>query len=130
MSDLSGKQACKKQLIKKASIKNKAAGPLMCFVGRLSSQKGVELLADAIPDLQGQGANMVVVGKGDGSYQAMLQAAGKRFSDSFFFCREFDEPLAHLAYAGSDVLLMPSRYEPCGLGQMIAMRYGDTSSGA
>jgi starch synthase len=123
-SDHSGKRACKKQLIKKTSLKNTAPGPLMCFIGRLSSQKGVDLLADAIPYLLGQGANMVVIGKGDGSYQAMLQAASKRFSDNFFFYREFDESFAHIVYAGSDVLLMPSRYEPCGLGQMIAMRYG------
>jgi starch synthase len=123
-SDLSGKQACKKQLIKKASLKSTAPGPLMCFIGRLSSQKGVDLLADAIPNLLGQGANMVVIGKGDGNYQAMLQTVSKRFRGSFFFYREFDESFAHLAYAGSDVFLMPSRYEPCGLGQMIAMRYG------
>src|SRR5208283_906319 len=123
-TDLSGKQACRKRLMKKTSLKSTAPGPLMCFIGRLSSQKGVDLLADAIPCLLGQGANMVVVGKGDGSYQAMLKAMSKRFSDSFFFYREFDESFAHLAYAGSDVFLMPSRYEPCGLGQMIAMRYG------
>ncbi|HKN19242.1 MAG TPA: glycogen/starch synthase [Dissulfurispiraceae bacterium] len=123
-SDLSGKQACKKQLINKTSLKRTGPGPLICFIGRLSSQKGIDLLADAIPYILGQGANMVVIGKGDGSYQAMLQAVSRRFSDSFFFCREFDESLAHLAYAGSDVFLMPSRYEPCGLGQMIAMRYG------
>ncbi len=123
-TDLSGKQACKKQLIKKTSLKSTAPGPLTCFVGRLSSQKGVDLLADAIPELLGGRANMLVIGKGDGSYQDMLQAASKRFNGSFFFCGEFNESLAHLAYAGSDVLLMPSRYEPCGLGQMIAMRYG------
>ncbi len=123
-SDLSGKQACKKRLVTEASLKSKAPGPLMCFIGRLSSQKGVDLLADAIPYIQSQGANMIVIGRGDGSYQAMLKAASKGFSDSFFFYREFNEPFAHLAYAGSDVFLMPSRYEPCGLGQMIAMRYG------
>ncbi len=124
LSDLSGKQACKKELVKKASLNTAAPGPLMCFIGRLSSQKGIDLLADAIPYLQGQGSNMVVIGEGDGSYQTMLKEAGKRFSDRFFFYREFDESFAHLAYAGSDVFLMPSRYEPCGLGQMIAMRYG------
>ena len=123
-SDLAGKQSCKKQLIKRTLLKSAAPGPLMCFIGRLSSQKGVDLLADAIPELLDQGRSMVVMGKGDGSYKAMLQAASKRFSDSFFFCGEFDEPLAHLVYAGSDLFLMPSRYEPCGLGQMIAMRYG------
>ena len=123
-SDLSRKQACKKQLIKKASLKSTVSLPLMCFIGRLSSQKGVDLLADAIPYLMGQGGSMVVIGKGDVSYQAMLQAASKRFSGSLFFHSEFDESFAHLAYAASDLFLMPSRYEPCGLGQMIAMRYG------
>src|SRR5208337_4725788 len=62
--------------------------------------------------------------KGDDHYQAMMHELTNRFSGSFFFHTGFDEPLAHIAYAGSDVFLMPSKYEPCGLGQMIAMRYG------
>jgi starch synthase len=123
-SDLSGKQACKKHLIEKTSLKNNTSGPLMCFIGRLSSQKGLDLLADAVPGLLDLGANIVVLGKGDDHYQSMMLALNNRFGGSFFFHAGFDEPLAHLAYAGSDVFLMPSKYEPCGLGQMIAMRYG------
>ncbi|MGD0281227.1 MAG: glycogen/starch synthase [Dissulfurispiraceae bacterium] len=123
-SDLSGKQACKKHLIEKTSLRNTEPCPLICFIGRLSSQKGLDLLADAVPDMINLGANIIVIGKGDGRYQNMLHALNKRFGERFFFCTGFDEPLAHLTYAGSDIFLMPSSYEPCGLGQMIAMRYG------
>ncbi len=123
-SNLLGKQACKKELIKKASLDNATRGPLICFIGRLSYQKGIDLLAEAIPDLLKEGANIVVIGQGDDHYQAMLDSVRKRSHGGFFFYTEFDEPFARLAYAGSDIFLMPSRYEPCGLGQMIAMRYG------
>lgn len=123
-SNLQGKQACKEQLIKEASLNSSVSDPLMCFIARLSSQKGLDLLEDAIPALLSQGARIIVIGKGDISYQTMLDSISKRFSEHFFFYADFDETLARLTYAGSDIFLMPSRYEPCGLGQMIAMRYG------
>ncbi|MBF0557933.1 MAG: glycogen synthase [Nitrospirae bacterium] len=124
VSNISAKDSCKRHLMEKTSMRKDAPGPLMCFVGRLSSQKGLDLLSDAVPRLIDKGAKVLVVGKGDASYQAELQTLSERFSDSFFLNTGFDEPFAHLAYAGSDFFLMPSRYEPCGLGQMIAMRYG------
>ncbi len=123
-SDLSGKAECKKELIKRCSLENNADAPLICFIGRLSTQKGVDLLAGAAPELIAAGADLVVIGKGDEHYQKILSSISDRFRESFFFHTGFSEDLAHLAYAGADIFLMPSRYEPCGLGQMIAMRYG------
>jgi starch synthase len=123
-SNLQGKQSCKEQLIKAASLNSSASDPLMCFIARLSSQKGLDLLEEAIPSLLSQGARIIVIGKGDMSYQARLDSMSKRVRDHFFFHAGFDETLARLTYAGSDMFLMPSKYEPCGLGQMIAMRYG------
>lgn len=122
-SSLPGKQACRKHLIEKAAL-HSSAGPLMCFIGRLSYQKGVDLLAEAMPHLLAEGARIVVIGRGEARYLSMLEEVKKRSNNSLFLHTEFDEPFAHLAYAGSDIFLMPSRYEPCGLGQMIAMRYG------
>lgn len=124
VTDLSGKRSCRKHLLDRTSLRKNPSGPLMCFVGRLSSQKGVDLLAEAVPALVDHGANIVVIGNGDEKYKALLRAVSERFSDSFHLHPGFDEPFAHMAYAGSDFFLMPSRYEPCGLGQMIAMRYG------
>jgi starch synthase len=68
--------------------------------------------------------NIVIIGKGDEHYHMAMDSAKKRFSKNIFYYPLFDEAFAHLAYAGSDIFLMPSRYEPCGLGQMIAIRYG------
>jgi starch synthase len=127
-SSLSGKLKCKKELMKKCSLSGNMNTPLLCFIGRLSSQKGIDILADAmhqlIAKLITKEINIVIIGKGDEYYHALLNSVKDRVGDSLFFYYGFNEALAHLAYAGSDIFLMPSRYEPCGLGQMIAMRYG------
>lgn len=68
--------------------------------------------------------NIVIIGKGEGHYQTLMESIKNRFDDNLFFYHGFSESFAHLAYAGSDMFLMPSKYEPCGLGQLIAMRYG------
>lgn len=131
-SDLAGKTTCKKSLIQKCSFKGNTDTPLLCFIGRLSHQKGMDILVDALPGLikpvpneyEGNEINIIIIGKGDEHYHRALDLAKKRFSKNIFYYPLFDEAFAHLAYAGSDIFLMPSRYEPCGLGQMIAMRYG------
>jgi|SRR5208283_765179 len=122
--DLSGKRACKKDLIKQVSLREDMGSPLYCFVGRLSLQKGIDLLIEAIPEFITLGGQVIVIGKGDELLQARLTALQRLFPERFALVIGFDESLAHLAYAGSDIFLMPSLYEPCGLGQMIAMRYG------
>lgn len=123
-ADLKGKEICKRELIKKCGLKEDIKAPVICFIGRLSAQKGIDLFAGVIPGLMETGANVVIIGKGDEHYHARLDSMKNRFGKNFFFYAGFDERFAHIAYSGADIFMMPSRYEPCGLGQMIAMRYG------
>ncbi len=98
--------------------------PLIGIVSRLAAQKGFDLLADAMNELSRLDLQMVILGTGDKVYQDLLMDFGTKFPDKFAVKIDFDPVLARRIYAGSDMFLMPSRYEPCGLGQMIAMRYG------
>jgi starch synthase len=99
-------------------------GPLFTMVGRLVHQKGMDLVIRALPALLDAGARLAVLGSGDRGFERELQHAARTIPDRIAFISRFDEALAHRLYAGADFFLMPSRYEPCGLGQMIAQRYG------
>lgn len=123
-SDLTGKLKCKKALMEKGLLEGTTDMPLLCFIGRLSNQKGIDILSNAAPELIARGANIVIIGEGEEIFQAILRALSDAFPGRLYLYIGFDDALAHLAYAGSDIFLMPSRYEPCGLGQMIAMHYG------
>ena len=121
---LKGKARCKQELMSRCSLAGTQETPLLCFVGRLSSQKGIDLLVEAMDELISAGTNLFILGKGDDRFQRLLSEQAGRYPDRIYFRVGFDEAMAHLAYAGADIFLMPSIYEPCGLGQMIAMRYG------
>jgi starch synthase len=121
--DLSGKKACKKALAKKCSFTRKDA-PILGMVGRISSQKGIEVLMEAAGGLLSYGVNLAVLGKGEERLHAMLKGLAKSRPGEVSVNIGFDNELAHMIFAGSDMLLIPSVYEPCGLTQMIAMRYG------
>lgn len=97
--------------------------PLLAAVSRLAEQKGIDLLADAAEQLTAQGWSVFVLGNGDEQLEERLHGLAARLPD-FRVWAGFDEALAHLTYAAADVLAVPSRFEPCGLNQMIAMRYG------
>lgn len=99
-------------------------GPLFGAISRLVDQKGVDLLIGALPSLLGAGGRMVILGSGQRRYEEQLAALRDRFPGRLHWARGFDEPMAHLIEAGVDFFLMPSRYEPCGLNQIISMRYG------
>ena len=99
--------------------------PLIGMVGRLSGQKGLDILAPVLDALLHQRAQLVVLGTGDEHYHHLLRQVEQAHPGRAKAFLTFDTPLAQLVYGGSDVFLMPSRYEPCGLGQMIAMRYGN-----
>jgi starch synthase len=120
---ISGKRKCKKALLAEAGLSD-GRRPLLGIVSRLSSQKGLDLFADAVDKLIALDVNVALVGKGDDHYQRLLEDISMRHSGRVFVKIGFEERIAHLIYAGSDFFLMPSRYEPCGLGQLIAMRYG------
>ena len=93
-------------------------------VSRLTHQKGIDLVVDAVPHLVGLGGQLAVLGAGDPALESSLVAAAQRHPGRVAVEIGYDEPLAHLMQAGIDALLVPSRFEPCGLTQMIALRYG------
>ncbi|MFI5162064.1 MAG: glycogen synthase [Sphingobacteriales bacterium] len=120
-----GKQKNKEALCK--HFKLTTDKPLVSFIGRLVSEKGADLLPEAIRQsilANPGGVNFVILGAGDPATQIELQALHTQFPDQCNVFIGYDETLAHLVYAGSDFLLMPSRVEPCGLNQLYALRYG------
>lgn len=120
---IAGKKANKKALRQEAGLPATNC-PLIGVVSRLSDQKGFDILAQAAEELLALDLQLVVLGTGDAKYETMLVQLQKEFPGKVAAFIRFDERLAHRIYAGSDLFLMPSRYEPCGLGQMIALRYG------
>lgn len=101
-----------------------ADGPVCAVVSRLSGQKGLDLLLDALPTLVGRGGALVVLGAGEPALEEGFSQAAARHPGRVGVRIGYDEALAHRIYAGADALLVPSRYEPCGLTQLYAMRYG------
>lgn len=99
-------------------------GPLVGMVTRLTEQKGVDLVLQAMPELLAAGAQLVVLGDGDKWLKDQLSRLQVEHPESVRLAPRYDIGLAQRIYAGADMFLMPSRYEPCGLGQIIAMRYG------
>ena len=98
--------------------------PLIGMVTRLVEQKGFDILLNAADELLSRGVQLALLGSGDPVYKEAIQALAVRYPRQVALTLRFDEELARLIYGGSDMFLMPSRYEPSGLGQMIAMRYG------
>ncbi len=98
--------------------------PLLGFIGRLTDQKGADLIAAIAPRLAALGAQLVVLGTGDAGLERALRAAAEAHRGTVAVELAFDEALAHLIEAGADAFLMPSRFEPCGLNQMYSQRYG------
>jgi len=123
-SDLAGKAACRRALLSELGFDPDDTSPLLGMIGRLDPQKGFDLLAGAAPTLVEEGARLVVLGNGDPELVADLQALAANRPKSVAVVEAFDRGLARRIYAGADMYLMPSRFEPCGQGQMIALRYG------
>jgi len=123
IENLSGKAKCKKSLQKACGL-SPSDSILIGMVTRLSSQKGLDLMAEAIDEIIKSGAQIIILGKGDEHFHKIFSELQKKYNGQLSVSISFDNPLAHKIYAGSDIFLMPSKYEPCGLGQLIAMRYG------
>jgi starch synthase len=121
---LKGKLECKKSLARKLSLKLADKTPLLCMVTRLSPQKGIDLMVQRFAEIMEQDAALVILGSGDKRYETFFKEQNQNYPQRFRFISGFDEKLAHQIIAGSDLLLMPSLYEPCGLTQMYALRYG------
>lgn len=103
---------------------NDGDGPVAAMVTRLTEQKGVDLVLQALPEMIASGAQLVVLGTGDKWLENELRRLEQEHPRQVRLAARFDEALAQRIYGGCDLFLMPSRYEPCGLGQIIAMRYG------
>lgn len=121
--DLSGKTICKKSLLKTLGL-SEDSSPVVGMVTRLSSHKGIDLVAEAADEIIRSGVQVVMLGKGDKIFHEVFSGLRKKYSGRLSVILAFDNRLAHQIYAGADIFLMPSQYEPCGLGQLIALRYG------
>jgi starch synthase len=98
--------------------------PVFCVVSRLTWQKGMDVLASVVDDLVAMGARIAILGSGDHSLEGALLSAAARHPGRIGVVIGYNEPLSHLMQAGSDAILVPSRFEPCGLTQLYALRYG------
>ncbi len=114
----------KMQLQKELGLEVRDDVPLFGFVGRLSHQKGIDLILEVIEDLVKMDVQLVILGLGEGKYQDQIKKLASIYSENIAVCFDFNESLGHKIYAGSDLFLMPSRFEPCGLTQMISLYYG------
>ncbi len=122
--DVSGKATDKEALQREGKLAVDPRAPVYGVVGRLVEQKGVDLLTAAAPRLLASGGQIVVLGSGDPSYEAKWKELAARSAGKLWLTLGFDAALAQRIYAGTDLFLMPSRFEPCGLGQLISFRYG------
>ncbi|MBQ9252083.1 MAG: glycogen synthase GlgA [Clostridia bacterium] len=122
--DLAGKAACKKALQESLGLEVRSDVPIIGMVGRLSNQKGLDLVDYIIADIMRQDVQLVVLGMGEGRYFNLFSWAEGEYKGRVAARFTMDHALAHQIYAGCDLFLMPSQFEPCGLSQMIAMRYG------
>lgn len=122
--DLSGKTAAKEALQSELGLDTDPAKPLFGMVSRIDPQKGIDLVEHVAPWLVDQNAQVVVLGTGQHRLIEPLHGLASIWRRSVAVIERFDERLAHRIYAGADFFLMPSRFEPCGLGQMVALRYG------
>ncbi len=123
--DLSGKAGCKAEVLRRFGLPpSDARSPLIGMVSRLADQKGFDLLQQAEADIAALDLRLVILGRGQRRYHDLLSHLAARHPHKISLKTDFDDPLAHTIYAGADILLVPSRYEPCGLNQLISLRYG------
>ncbi len=121
---LSARRANKRALATEFRLSSDRDRPLFSVVSRLTGQKGLDLLLEAIPELLDLGGDLVLLGTGDGTLERAFTDSASRHPGRVGIRIGYDEALAHRIYAGSDTILVPSRFEPCGLTQLYAQRYG------
>lgn len=124
IKDIKGKKACKADLQKAFNLPISPKTPLIGMISRLSSQKGWDIFEEAVDDLMKLDIQFTILGSGDEKYHHLVKSLAKKYPDKISAMITFDNVLSHKIEAGADMLLMPSKYEPCGLNQMISLRYG------
>ncbi len=123
--DLAGKELCKRNLLAELGMKKRLSKrPVLGFIGRLRRQKGIDLLLEILPRLMDLDLGVVVLGEGNLEFEARLMDLVERYPGRLGVRIGYTEDLAHRIQAASDIFLMPSRYEPCGLTQIYALRFG------
>ncbi|MBI1910574.1 MAG: glycogen synthase GlgA [Deltaproteobacteria bacterium] len=122
--NLKGKATCKRKVLKEFNLKLKIGVPVIGIISRLAAQKGFDILSEAMPELMKLNIGIVVIGTGDKKYQMLMEELAARYHHKLSVKIVFDQALSHVMEAGCDMLLMPSRYEPCGLNQIYSLRYG------
>ncbi len=120
--DLKGEN--KKDLLRQMNLPFDEHVPLVGIISRLADQKGFDLIGEAVDDLMKLGLQLVILGTGEKRYHELFEKAHKKYPTKIGLSLTFNNDLAHLIEAGSDMFLMPSRYEPCGLNQLYSLRYG------
>lgn len=122
--DLSGKRACKRDLLAECGFDPEDDRPVIGMVSRLAAQKGFDLVAEAAEELARENLYLVILGTGDSYYEDRMRRLAAEHPRNVAVRIAFDNALAHKIEAGADMFLMPSRYEPCGLNQIYSLRYG------
>lgn len=118
------KRKNKLELLKSLGLDQSSEIALVCYIGRLAKQKGIDLFMSTLEEtISKSNANYIFIGSGDEIYELFLKDLASRYPNKFYAYIGFNNSLAHQVYASSDILVMPSQFEPCGLSQMIAMRY-------
>jgi starch synthase len=123
-ANITGKRGNKKALCKELRLLYTKDAPLLGTVTRLVEQKGVDIILSALPKIVKMGASFVLLGTGEKEFEKECMKVAKKYPKQVSVNIKYDNALAHRIYAGVDVFCMPSRFEPCGLGQMISLRYG------
>ncbi len=122
--DKSGKQKCKEYIQEQFGIRKQKNWPLFAVVARLVEQKGVDLIKELLDRLMKKGVQLIIFGQGDKKYTDYFRECIDKYPGQFGFSDQYTEEMAAKVFAGADFYLMPSSFEPCGLSQMMAMRYG------
>ncbi len=122
--DVNSKLKNKIELQKELGLITEEEKPLLGMVSRLTEQKGIDLVVETLPQISDLGFQLAILGSGEEKYVRMLDSAKQKYKGNLSVVFGFHDEVARRVYAGSDMFLMPSRFEPCGLGQMIALRYG------
>ena len=122
--DMTGKDACKAELQRMVGLREEPHTPIVAMVSRLVSHKGLDLICEVLHDMMELPMQLVVLGTGDRRYEEFFHWAAQQYPGRMTVRLDYNEDLSMAIYAGADLFLMPSKSEPCGLSQMIAMRYG------
>lgn len=123
--DPGGKAKNKAELLRRSKLPSpKGRSPLIGIISRIVEQKGFDILSATLDEIMESDVQMIILGTGKREYHELYEAAAKCYPDKLSVNLKFDNELAHLIEAGSDMFLMPSRYEPCGLNQLYSLKYG------